>query len=84
VERLHSGELVTYSDEAVLRRDLRYIINVGSVGQPRDKDPRACYALLEAERVRLVRVEYPVRETQRKMEEAGLPGPLIERLSIGA
>jgi predicted phosphodiesterase len=84
VERLHSGELATYRDEAVFNRDHRYIINVGSVGQPRDKDPRACYALLEGDRVRLIRVPYPVEKTQRKMKEAGLPVSLIERLSVGA
>lgn len=84
VERLHTGELLTHREEVVLNKESRYIVNVGSVGQPRDKDPRACYALMERGKIRLIRVEYPVRETQRKMKKAGLPEPLIERLSIGA
>lgn len=84
VERLHTGELLTHREEVVLNKESRYIVNVGSVGQPRDKDPRACYALMERGKIRLIRVEYPVQETQRKMKKAGLPEPLIERLSIGA
>lgn len=43
------------------------MINVGSVGQPRDGDPRACYVVLEDELVRFRRVEYPVEETIRKI-----------------
>jgi diadenosine tetraphosphatase ApaH/serine/threonine PP2A family protein phosphatase len=63
----------------------RYIINAGSVGQPRDGDPRAAYALLdtEAQTVTLFRVPYPIEVTQRKMEQASLPVPLIERLALG-
>ncbi|MDR7483333.1 MAG: metallophosphoesterase family protein [Armatimonadota bacterium] len=63
----------------------RYIINVGSVGQPRDGDPRAAYVLLDTGRqeVTLFRVAYPVADVQRKMEAAGLPSPLIERLALG-
>ena len=63
----------------------RYIINIGSVGQPRDTDPRAAYAVLDTTgpTVTLHRVPYPVDETQRKMEAAGLPVPLIERIALG-
>lgn len=63
----------------------RYIINVGSVGQPRDGDPRAAYAIFDAGEatVTLFRVAYPVEHTQRKMDAAGLPVPLIERLALG-
>jgi predicted phosphodiesterase len=43
------------------------MINVGSVGQPRDGDPRACYVILEDEQVRFRRVEYPLAETARKI-----------------
>jgi diadenosine tetraphosphatase ApaH/serine/threonine PP2A family protein phosphatase len=72
----------------------RYIVNVGSVGQPRDGDPRAAYALVDTApaggapaaggaTVTLHRLAYPIEETQRKMESAGLPVPLIERLASG-
>jgi predicted phosphodiesterase len=63
----------------------RYIINVGSVGQPRDGDPRAAYVILDppAGTVTLYRVSYPIEQTQRKMEAAGLPVALIERLALG-
>jgi diadenosine tetraphosphatase ApaH/serine/threonine PP2A family protein phosphatase len=63
----------------------RYIINVGSVGQPRDGDPRAACGLVDltAQTATLYRVAYPIGETQRKMEAENLPVPLIERLAVG-
>lgn len=63
----------------------RLIINPGGVGQPRDGDPRASYAVYddEAGTVHHYRVEYDIAATQRKMEEQGLPSPLILRLSQG-
>lgn len=68
-----------------LAPDRRYIVNVGSVGQPRDGDPRAACALVDtaAAQVTLYRVPYPIETTQRKMEAAGLPLPLIQRLAVG-
>jgi diadenosine tetraphosphatase ApaH/serine/threonine PP2A family protein phosphatase len=64
----------------------RYLINVGSVGQPRDGDPRAAYALWDVaeRRVTIERVPYDVAMTRRKILAAGLPKFLAERLSIGA
>jgi diadenosine tetraphosphatase ApaH/serine/threonine PP2A family protein phosphatase len=63
----------------------RLIINPGSVGQPRDGDPRASYVLLDAEArtIEYRRVPYPIEETQRKMVQVGLPPRLIIRLSYG-
>ena len=63
----------------------RIIINPGGVGQPRDGDPRASYAIYdsEAQTVRHYRVEYDIPATQKKMAEQGLPTPLILRLSVG-
>lgn len=83
IERLPSGEMVTYRSEARLGENGRYIINAGSVGQPRDRNPKACYAIVDGDKVEFVRVEYPIEKTQRKMHEAGLPLPLIERLARG-
>jgi diadenosine tetraphosphatase ApaH/serine/threonine PP2A family protein phosphatase len=62
----------------------RYLLNPGSVGQPRDGDPRAAYLLVElGRRASFHRVEYPVEETQAEMRERGLPEALAERLAAG-
>jgi len=63
----------------------RLIINPGSVGQPRDGDPRASYVLLdeEAGTLQFHRVEYPIGRTQRRMMDAGLPPRLAARLAFG-
>lgn len=65
--------------------DTRYVINVGSVGQPRDNDTRACYVVLNTTEleVEYVRVPYDVRVTQEKMASADLPEALIQRLAVG-
>ncbi len=64
---------------------LRLIINPGSVGQPRDNDARAAYAILDLEAMkwRAERIAYPIELTQGQMQEAGLPRRLIDRLSFG-
>ncbi len=61
------------------------MINPGSVGQPRDGDPRASYALLDTDAMTLThrRVEYDIAVTQSKMRAAHLPPRLIARLSYG-
>jgi predicted phosphodiesterase len=82
-ELLPSGEVLAHAGEAEIKDGCRYIINVGSVGQPRDHNPRAAYALFESGRVEIVRVKYDVAATQRKMAKAGLPGALIERIEFG-
>jgi predicted phosphodiesterase len=63
----------------------RMIVNPGSVGQPRDGDSRASYAIYDSEglMLRLYRVEYDIGATQDKMMQAGLPVPLITRLEQG-
>ncbi len=62
-----------------------YIVNVGSVGQPRDGDPRAAYAVFDDERREVVihRVEYDIASAQKKILAAGLPPQLAERLAWG-
>lgn len=68
-----------------LEEGAKYLVNPGSVGQPRDGDPRAAYAIVDTERrdVLLFRVEYAVEETQRKVIAAGLPEALAWRLTAG-
>jgi predicted phosphodiesterase len=83
IEKLSSGELVTYKEVASIKENDRYIINVGSVGQPRDGDPRASYAVIDDGKAEIVRIPYDVRKVQEKMKKVLLPVPLIERLSVG-
>ncbi len=68
-----------------LKEENRYIINVGSIGQPRDGDWRACLVLYDDESrlIEFKRLEYEVSATQAKILEAGLPGILAERLLYG-
>jgi diadenosine tetraphosphatase ApaH/serine/threonine PP2A family protein phosphatase len=63
----------------------RTMLNPGSVGQPRDGDPRAAYLVLdlEAGRVTWHRVEYEVAPVQAAIRAAGLPGRLAARLAVG-
>jgi len=65
--------------------DVRALLNPGSVGQPRDGDPRAAYLFLDldARRASFRRVEYDVERTQREMRDAGLPELLAARLELG-
>lgn len=64
----------------------RYLINPGSVGQPRDRDPRAAYAMYDsqARRLSLYRVPYDVAGARRRILAAGLPNILGDRLLHGA
>ncbi|HHN47229.1 MAG TPA: metallophosphoesterase [Planctomycetes bacterium] len=63
--------------------DQRIIVNVGAVGQPRDRDPRASYVLLDERGVQFVRVPYELEKTQEKLRQASLPDMLIKRLKEG-
>ncbi len=66
-----------------IKEDCRYIVNVGSVGQPRDGDPRACLCIYEGDRVRIERFEYDKELARKKIIEAGLPSILGDRLLWG-
>lgn len=63
----------------------KYFINVGSVGQPRDGDPRAAYVVYDMINnvVELRRIPYDIEKTQRKILDAGLPGRIAARLAQG-
>ncbi len=62
----------------------KFVVNDGSVGQPRDGDPRACYVEWADGRIRFHRVEYPFRKTMKKIEETGcLHSYCAERLAEG-
>jgi diadenosine tetraphosphatase ApaH/serine/threonine PP2A family protein phosphatase len=68
-----------------LQRGARYLINVGSIGQPRDGDPRAAYGVLddESREVTMYRVPYAVDKAQERILSAGLPASLATRLGLG-
>ncbi len=72
--------------EIILEEDCRYVLNPGSVGQPRDNDPRASFAVLDLDRRRYVvhREEYDIAAARNASEHAGLPDLLGERLAMGA
>jgi predicted phosphodiesterase len=77
--------IVPGGTELELSGDARWILNPGSVGQPRDGDPRAAYLLLDTDagRADYRRVEYALERTQEEIRERGLPEPLAERLAQG-
>jgi predicted phosphodiesterase len=68
-----------------LDRDAAYLVNPGSVGQPRDGDPRAAYVLFDSSSRELLhcRIPYDWETTRRKIGAAGLPGLLGSRLTVG-
>jgi diadenosine tetraphosphatase ApaH/serine/threonine PP2A family protein phosphatase len=68
-----------------LDENVSYLVNVGSVGQPRDGDPRAAFGIYDADvrSLLLRRVPYPVDAAQRRILNAGLPASLANRLAIG-
>ena len=71
--------------EVALREGVRYLINVGSVGQPRDLNPRASFGIYDAtaRTVTVTRVEYPIARVQQKIASANLPEALARRLLVG-
>ena len=71
--------------EIPLTRQRRWLAVIGSVGQPRDRDPAACYAVLDDERdvLSYVRVPYDIDGAARKIRAAGLPAVLSARLFEG-
>ncbi|HEA46912.1 MAG TPA: metallophosphoesterase [bacterium] len=68
-----------------LRDDYKYLINIGSVGQPRDGNPDACYCLYDRDKnkIEIKRIPYQIKKAQDKIISAGLPQKLAQRLSLG-
>jgi len=68
-----------------LEPDHKYLLNPGSIGQPRDGDPRAAFAIADFDHkiVEFWRVPYDISSVQSRMYEANLPEPLIFRLALG-
>jgi diadenosine tetraphosphatase ApaH/serine/threonine PP2A family protein phosphatase len=80
-------EVPVISDGPLFRpkNNEKVLINVGSVGQPRDRDNRACWCLVDSDCdwIEFVRVEYDIEKSQSLMREQNLPLFLIERLALG-
>ena len=72
-------------DKLTVEKGKKYLINVGSVGQPRDGDPRAAYVIynLEEGTIELRRLDYDLEKTPAKILDAGLPERLANRLALG-
>jgi predicted phosphodiesterase len=86
VYKSESGDAILAKDiEVEIEEEYRYLVNIGSVGQPRDGDPRSCYLIYDgdAQTIRLKRVQYDVKSTQKVMAQIGLPEYLIDRLAVG-
>lgn len=85
VDPQYASEGEAESFELELEQDRRYILNPGSVGQPRDRDWRAAFAVYDDVRPSLTwyRVPYEVSRTQERILEAGLPPFLASRLNLG-
>lgn len=68
-----------------LQKGWKYTVNVGSVGQPRDGDPRACCGVLDLDQqtIEVKRVAYDIQTAQEKIRRAGLPEYLAERIARG-
>jgi len=68
-----------------LEPGVRYLVNPGSIGQPRDGNPLASFAMFDSDRraVAIYRVPYKIERAQQKILDAGLPRPLADRLALG-
>jgi len=73
------------ANEVKLEKDVTYLINPGSVGQPRDRNPRVAFAIYDSDihTVKFHRLEYDLDDAKAKITKAGLPPALAERLSLG-
>jgi diadenosine tetraphosphatase ApaH/serine/threonine PP2A family protein phosphatase len=78
-----NGRVLDENIDLTLAPGDRYMVNPGSVGQPRDRDPRAAFMIWDDGRVTGRRVAYPIETAARKILDAGLPRWLAERLALG-
>jgi len=83
--RLGEREVFPAGGTVKLRRNRKYVINCGSLGQPRDRNPAGSFGLYDSDAgvVEILRVHYDVASTQKKMAAVGLPKLLITRLAHG-
>ena len=86
IKRIRKPAADSAEETLEIEREQAYLINPGSVGQPRDNDPRAAYAIYDTGQkiVTFWRTDYDVDSTQRKILKAGLPDVLATRLATGS
>ncbi len=86
IEQYEGAIACPSSPIVTIQADKRYLINVGSVGQPRDRNPMACYAIVDMpkHRIEFHRVEYDIQAAQDGILRSQLPSPLADRLGFGA
>lgn len=86
IRKQNGTHCVLINDNQVQVEDsYKYMINIGSVGQPRDGDWRACYLIYDSteKMAELRRIPYDLKKAQRKMKKVNLPHYLLERLALG-
>jgi predicted phosphodiesterase len=78
---VHQGDSIDYG----ALKGSRFLINIGSIGQPRDRNPKSCYGIIDTEKTTFSyqRVEYNISKTQEKMKKIKMPEFLITRLAEG-
>ncbi|MBD3233103.1 MAG: hypothetical protein GF315_05210 [candidate division Zixibacteria bacterium] len=76
---------IVHDTSVRIEKENKYIINIGSIGQPRDKNPDSCYLIYDSDKreAKLKRVKYDIKATQKRMRDVGLPDYLIQRLEKG-
>ncbi len=79
------NQKTTIKENFIIEPNQKYIVNVGSVGQPRDGDPRLCFVVYEpdAGKLKYIRLNYNIEQTYQKIIKSGLPTFLAERLLKG-
>jgi predicted phosphodiesterase len=86
VQDVNGRLLQTAGARVYIQRTFRYVINVGSVGQPRDKNPQASYVIYDTDerKVSFIRVDYAIAKAQAKIRQAKLPEKLATRIATGS
>jgi diadenosine tetraphosphatase ApaH/serine/threonine PP2A family protein phosphatase len=84
-EQRPGGVHAAHAPEHPMNPERKLLVNVGSVGQPRDRDPRAAYCVYDTglKKLWIRRVAYDIERAQKKIREAGLPEFLAQRLEVG-
>lgn len=84
-QRMDGSVRILEEQEHTLQKDCRYLVNVGSVGQPRDNNPKTCYVMYDsaAKKLSIRRLDYDYETTAKKTLEAGLSDYLAQRLKTG-
>jgi diadenosine tetraphosphatase ApaH/serine/threonine PP2A family protein phosphatase len=77
--------MIDNNNQVKIKLDKKYLINVGSVGQPRDRNPLSCYTIFDTDKMVFTfkRIAYNIEKAAKKIRDANLPDSLAERLCLG-